>query len=152
MILPTTPATPPTPDSPISLLADPAAAGHPIVPFVAPAGPADSVLQEAAIAGTATLTVISHPGAGHPQSDLPDKPASAHKPQPASGPGLPCGGGAGGSAASAACASGGGSGHGVFLALLFTLGGLSVLLSTLLRLPPARWRPAAFIALLERPG
>jgi hypothetical protein len=110
------------------------------------------MLQAAAVAATATLAAISHPGAGHPRTDVPDKPASVHKPSPASGPGLPCGGGASGTAASAACASGGGSGHGVFLALLFTLGGLSVLLSTLLRLPPARWRPAAFIALLERPG
>jgi hypothetical protein len=74
------------------------------------------------------------------------------KPAGPGGPGLPCGGGAGGSAASAACSSGAGSSHGMFLALLFTAGGLAVLLSTLLRLPPARWRPAAFIALLERPG
>jgi hypothetical protein len=57
-----------------------------------------------------------------------------------------------GTGAASAGASGSGSSHGFFIALLLALGGLAALLCERLRLAPARWRPAAFIALLERPG
>jgi hypothetical protein len=119
--------------------------------FAATASPDATVLQAAAATGAAVLGSSQNPTAAHLRSQ-PDKPATAHKPDGPGGPVLPCGGGSGGSAAGAACASGAGSGHGIFLAMLLTLGGLAVLLSTLLRMPRAHWRPAAFIALLERPG
>jgi hypothetical protein len=151
-ILPTAPTGLPTPDMPISLLGQPAAlSDDAIAPFAGPAGPGATMLAGAAAAGSAVLVASPHAGASRLHSQ-PDKPATLHKPEDPGGPSLPCGGGAGGSAVSAACSSGSGSSHGIFLALLMTLGGLAVLLSTMLRLPPAHWRPAAFIALLERPG
>jgi hypothetical protein len=127
--------------------------GHGAAPVLAPADPDGLVLPAAAAtaAGTA-MAVSSHTGASTAQTQ-PRKPATVGRADgPGRGLGLPCGGGAAGSAASAACGGGPGSSHGFFLALLLTLGGLAVLLSERLRLAPARWRPAAFIALLERPG
>jgi hypothetical protein len=112
------------------------------------------MLEAAAAAAVSTLGMgaSQHAAGGHQRSQPDKQPASVQKPGGPGGPSVPCGGGAGGSAAGAACASGGGSSHGMFMAMLLALGGFAVLVSTLLRLPPARWRPAAFIALLERPG
>jgi hypothetical protein len=139
----------------ISLLGDASSlSGHATSPFGDGTGPPDPMLEAAAAAavGALPLGANQRAGGGHQRSQSDKEPASAKKPGGPGGPSLPCGGGAGGSAAGAACASGGGSSHGMFMAMLLALGGFAVLVSTLLRLPPARWRPAAFIALLERPG
>jgi hypothetical protein len=152
---PTQPSLPAPPSNlPIALLG-PAAAGpdHGVAPIIAPADADGTLLPaSAATAAGTVLAVSSHPGASTARPQ-PRKPATVDRADgPGRGWGLPCGGGAAGAAASAACGGGPGSSHGFFLALLLTLGGLAVLLSERLRLAPARWRPAAFIALLERPG
>ena len=125
-------------------------AGGPMTALITRAGAGGPVV-DMAVPGAA-LAAATHLRAAAPKAQH-AKPGSATPAEdPAHLPGAPCGGG-GTAGVSAGCAPpGSGGSHGLFYALLFTLGGVAVLLTERVRLRPTRWRPAAFIALLERPG